>query len=146
MPPLACNVIEYAVPTVPVRLVLVEVTAGAAGTVIVAVPVLLVSATEVAVIVADCDELVAAGAVYVAPVVDVFDSVPPPLTLQVTPPEFLSFVTVALTVVVSVPSTVLADAVTAMLKGWEEPPQPDKPAATIAAKNATATNEQIDLR
>jgi hypothetical protein len=44
-------------------LALVVVIDGAAGTVIVAVPVLVVSATEVAVTVIVCAELVAVGAV-----------------------------------------------------------------------------------
>jgi hypothetical protein len=56
-------VIEYVLPTAPVRFVLVEVTDGIAATVMLAVPVLVASATEVAVIVTGCDELVAAGAV-----------------------------------------------------------------------------------
>jgi hypothetical protein len=85
IPPLACKLTEYAVPTAPAILALVDVTEGAAGIVIVVVPVLLESATEVAVIVAVCDELVAAGAVKVAEVVVWFDSVPGPLKLQLTP-------------------------------------------------------------
>jgi hypothetical protein len=56
-------VIEYALPTAPVRFVLVEVTDGIAATVMLAFPVLEVSATEVAVTVIVCAELVAAGAV-----------------------------------------------------------------------------------
>jgi hypothetical protein len=63
MPPLACNVTENELPTAPVRLALVEVTAGMAGTVMVTVPDCVVFATEVAVIVMFCCELVAAGAV-----------------------------------------------------------------------------------
>jgi hypothetical protein len=63
MPPLPCNASDKDAPTDPVRLELVVVTVGAAGTVMVAVPVMVDSATEVAVMVAVCDELVAAGAV-----------------------------------------------------------------------------------
>jgi hypothetical protein len=63
MPPLPCKVTENAVPTPPMRLVLVVVTASLAGTVIVTVPVCVDFATEVAVMVMLCDELVAAGAV-----------------------------------------------------------------------------------
>ena len=53
-----------------------------------------------------------------------FDSVPPPLTVQVTPPLFLSLVTAAVSVTVSVGSTVDADDVMAMLTGALLPPQP----------------------
>jgi hypothetical protein len=66
-------------------------------------------------------------------VVVVFDSVPPPLTLHVTPLEFLSFVTVAVSVTVFVASTVVAVAVTATLADGE-PPQPDKHNATNIEK------------
>jgi hypothetical protein len=106
------------------------VTVRIAGTVIVTLPVLLVSATEVAVIVTDCAELVAAGAVKVAPEVEVLvkEVEGAPLTLQVTPsgvlPVVLSLVTVALSVNVSVPSTVDTDAVTVTPTGLELPPQP----------------------
>jgi hypothetical protein len=104
--------------------------------VIVTLPVLLVSATEVAVIVTDCAELVAAGAVKVAPEVEVLvkEVEDAPLTLQVTPsevlPVVLSLVTVALSVNVSVPSTADADAVTETLTGLELPPQPARSNAT----------------
>lgn len=54
----------------------------------------------------------------------VLDSVPPPLTVQVTPALFWSLVTVADKVVESVPSTVLAAAVTATLTGGALPPHP----------------------
>jgi hypothetical protein len=73
--------------------------------------------------VTDCGELVAAGAVKVADVVVVFDRVPA-LALQVTPAALRSLVTVAVSVTVSVPSTVVADAVTATLGEGELPPQP----------------------
>lgn len=63
MPPLAASLTENALPTAPVRLALVVVTAGAAGTVIVTVPVCVFLATEVAVMVTVCCEPVAAGAV-----------------------------------------------------------------------------------
>jgi hypothetical protein len=70
MPPVPASVTEYDVPTATDCSALVRlVIARAAGTVIVAVPVLVVSATEVAVIVIVWEELVAAGAVKVAEVV-----------------------------------------------------------------------------
>jgi hypothetical protein len=58
-------------------------------------------------------------------VVVVFDSVPPPLTDHFTLSLFVSFVTSAVNVMESVPSTVDADAVMAMLTGLELPPQSD---------------------
>jgi hypothetical protein len=62
MPPDAVSVSENAAPTVAggSELVVME---GAAGTVMAAVAVFEVSATEVAVIVMDCEDMVAAGAV-----------------------------------------------------------------------------------
>src|SRR5450631_1292905 len=112
------------------------VTAGFAGTVIVAVPVLVASDTEVAVTVTVTAVLEAAGAVKVAPLVVVFERVPPPLTLHETPAAFLSFVTVALSVIAFVASTVVADAVTATLTvaGALVPPQPDRRKAAINEK------------
>ena len=83
---------------------MVVVLAISAGTVIVTVPVLLVSATDVAVMVTVCAVEVAAGAVKVAPVVDVLESEVDgaPLTVQVTPSGapfvLLSLVTVAVSV------------------------------------------------
>jgi hypothetical protein len=62
---------------------------GAAGIVNVKVAVLVVSATDVAVMVTVCDELVAAGAVKVTPVALWLESVPP-VVLQLTPSLFLS--------------------------------------------------------
>lgn len=125
---------------------LVEVTAGAAGTVMVAVLDLLVSATEVAVIVTVCEELVAAGAVNVAEVVVSLDKVPA-LALQVTPAEFLSWLTVAVRVVVSVPSTVLAAAVTATLGELEPPVQPVMKPSVVAVKtNMTKAKRDVSIR
>jgi hypothetical protein len=98
-----------------------------------------VSATEVAVTVTVSAELEAAGAVYVTPVVDWFDSVPPPLTVHVTPPGDLSFETVAVSVTASVASTVAAEAVTATLTGWELPPHPERLKTAIAV----TTNRQM---
>jgi hypothetical protein len=95
----------------------------------VTVPDSEVFATEVAVTVTVCAALVAAGVVKVAEVVVVFERVPPPLTVQVTPSELLSLVTTAVSVTVSAPSTVVTDAVTATL-GVAWPPQPDTPRAT----------------
>jgi hypothetical protein len=106
----------------------------------VTVPVLVVSATEVAVTVTVSAELEAAGAVYVAPVVVSFDSAPPPLTLHVTPPGVPSFVTVAVVVTASVASTVVAEAVTATLTEPELPPQPERvKTATIVITNRQTT-------
>jgi hypothetical protein len=119
------------------------VIAGAAGTVIVAVPDLLVSATEVAVTVTVSAELEAAGAVKVAPVVDWFDSVPPPLTAQVTPPGDLSFATVAVSVTASVASTVVDEAVTATLTGLELPPQPERLKTAIIVTNNRQTTALV---
>jgi hypothetical protein len=119
------------------------VTAGAAGTAIVTVPVLVVSATEVAVTVTVSAELEAAGAVYVAALAVWFDSVPPPLTLHVTPPGVLSFVTVADSVTASVASTVAADAVTATLTGLELPPQPEMLKAAIAVMASRHRNARV---
>jgi hypothetical protein len=76
------------------------------------------------VIVDVCDELVAAGAVYVTEAVDWPDRAPGPLNVQATPSEFLSLVTVALKVTVSVPSTVEAAALIATLIGFDFPPHP----------------------
>ena len=67
----------------------------------------------------------------------VFDRLPPPLTVQVTPALFLSLVTVAVSVVESAPSTVIEDAVIATLIGLELPPQPDKHKAALTAKADT---------
>ena len=97
---------------------------------IVAVPDFVVSAIEVAVIVIVCAEAVVAGAVKVAEVVVVFDSVPPPLTVHVTPALFLSLVTVAVSVAVSVPSTEDAEALTET-DGEELPPHPGRNDAKV---------------
>jgi len=70
-----------------------------------------------------CAELVAAGVVKVVEVVVEPDRVPA-LVVQFTPAEFLSFATTAVIVVVSVPSTVFAAAVTVTLIGWVLAPQP----------------------
>jgi hypothetical protein len=83
-----------------------------------------VSATDVAVMVALCAELVAAGAVYVAPVVEVLESVPGPTRFQETPAEFLSLSTEAERVIASPPSTVVEEAVAVTPIGFEPPPHP----------------------
>jgi hypothetical protein len=103
---------------------------GAAGTVSVAVPDLLESAIEVAVTVIVCDDEVAAGAVYVTEEVVSFDSDPPPLTVHLTPPLFLSWVTVAVRVTVSVPSTTEAEAVTETDGVEPLPPHAERKIAT----------------
>jgi hypothetical protein len=52
------------------------------------------------------------------------DRVPPPVIVHETPAAFLSFVTEAVKLTVSVASTVVADALTDTLGGVELPPQP----------------------
>jgi hypothetical protein len=70
----------------------------------------------------------------VAEVDVVFDNVPPPLVmLQLTPALFLSWLTVAVRVTVSAPSTVDDEAVIATLMGLELPPQPERHTTTLAA-------------
>jgi hypothetical protein len=125
------------------------VIAGSAATVSVTLPVFVVSATEVAVTVTVCAEAVAAGAVYVAEVFVVFDRVPPPLTLHETPSGvplvLLSLLTVAVSVTVSVPSTVVTEAVTATEGDFELPPQPEKHDTKI--KMAVSRNNRLqDIR
>jgi hypothetical protein len=61
--------------------------------------------------------------VYVAELVVVLDSVPPPLTDHATPAAFLSCATLAVRFTEFVPSTVSADAVAETLTGAELPPQ-----------------------
>jgi len=146
MPPLPWSVSDKAVPTAPVKLVLVVVTAGAAAMVIVAVPDFDVLATDVAVIVTDCDEPVAAGAVYVAELVVALDSVPGPLIVQVTPLEPWSLVTVAVSVVVSLPSTELAATVTLTLIGLELPPHPVRVTKRVNKHKAGIRNSRETLR
>jgi hypothetical protein len=124
---------------VPVASDPVEI-ATAAGTVRVAVAVFVVSATEVAVTVTVSAELEAAGAVKVTPVAVVFDSVPPPLTVQETPLLFESLVTVAVSVTASVGSTVEADDVTDTPTGFELPPQPDR----VSAQSSVIKQAPID--
>jgi hypothetical protein len=117
MPPLAAKVTEYAEPTAPAVSELVVID-GAAGTVICAVPLFVPSAADVAVTVTVKAELEAAGAVYVA-LLAVPEIVPPPLTDQLTPALFLSFVTTADSVAVFVASTVVDEALTETLMGLE---------------------------
>jgi hypothetical protein len=80
-------------------------------------------------------------------VVDVFESVPPPVTAHVTPPGVLSFATVAVRVTESVASTVAAEEVTVTLiaGGVELPPQPDRLsiANNVIAERLTAA---LDFR
>lgn len=123
MPPDPAIVTEYALPTVAAARELVVIV-GVAGTVSVSDPAFVASAMEVAVTVMVCTELVAAGAVYVAEEVVLFDSAPPPLTAQETPPAFLSFATLAVKFTESVPSTVVDAAVTVTLNGADPPPHP----------------------
>jgi hypothetical protein len=88
---------------------------------------------------------VAAGAVKVAALVVWLERAPPPLTLHVTPALFESLVTLAVRVVVSLGSTVLAAAETETLLDEPPPPPlpplfPPHPERPIIAKNVTATN------
>ena len=105
---------------------LVVTMEGTAGMVRESVPDLLESATEVAVMVTVTGDVEAGGAVKVAEEVVVFESAPPPLTLQVTPSEFLSLVMLAVKVMESAPSTEATDAVTVTLTGAEPLTQPDR--------------------
>jgi hypothetical protein len=116
------------------------VIAGAAGTVIVTVPGFVESEIEVAVTVIVCAELVAAGTFKVVEVVVEPDRVPA-LVVQFTPAAFVSLATVAVIVVVSVPSTVFEAAVALTLIGWELAPHPDRPNVRRATspKNTTAS-------
>ena len=96
---------------------------------------LVVSATDVAVTVTVCTDAVAAGAVYTAELIVVFDSAPPPLTDHATPAAFLSCATDAVRFTEFVPSTVLEDAVADTPIGAEDPPQPERvKAANIVKK------------
>lgn len=127
----------------PASALLVVVIAGVGATVTVVVAYRVSSSLDVAVIVAVCEEVVAAGAVYVAEVDVVFDKVPTPLKVQLTPRAWLSFVTTAVSVAVLAPSTVAAEEATAtlsaveppelpeLLEPPEPPPQPDRPNAAI---------------
>jgi hypothetical protein len=139
MPPEPVNCSEYGAPTAPVnRVPLGGVITGLAGTVRVTLLVVAVSATEVAVTVTVCVNVVAAGAVKVAEVVVVFERVPPPLTVQVTPPLFLSFATVAVSVTAFDPSTVVTDAVTTTDdENFELPPQPESERSATSVRRHT---------
>jgi hypothetical protein len=138
MPPLACNWTENPpVPTEPVRLLLVVVTASLAGTVMLTVPDFVASLIEVAVTVTVCDELVAAGAVNVAEDVVAFVS-DPAETANLTPAPLRSFVTEAFTVTESAPSTVVLVAVTLTTRAAGPPPQPAIHKDTKIPSNVTA--------
>jgi hypothetical protein len=71
--------------------------------------------------------------------------VPPPLTVQFTPALFLSFVIAAVSVTESVASTVVAEAVTDTLMGFEPPPQPISNANKIPER-ANPAREIADVR
>ncbi len=143
MPPLAASVTEYAAPTAPAlnELVVIE---GAAGTVSAADLLFVLSVLDVAVTVTESAALVAAGAVYVAALVVVLLSVPPPLTLHVTPAALTSFCTLAESETESVPSTVVTGALIDTLTGCccvvvlLEPPQLERTKAVIEAASRQA--------
>ena len=125
MPPVLANCSEYAAPTEPVNCVpLGAVIAGLAGIVSVKLPVLVLSATEVAEMITVCADVVAAGAIKVTEVVVIFDRVPPPLTLHVTPLVPLSLVTVAVSVIAFAPSTEVTEALTETTAEGLPPPHP----------------------
>jgi hypothetical protein len=148
MPPETASDSENCAPTEAGGIEVV-VMAAAAGTVRVTVAVSVGLATEVAVAVTVVAEVEAAGAVNVAEVVVVLESAPPPLTVHVTPAEFLSLVTVAVSVAESVGSTVDADDVTATLIGFELPPQPVIQIVVLAARQTrrqTRANLFQDMR
>jgi len=111
--------------------------------VIVAVPVLVVSAIEVAVTVTVNAELEAGGAMYVAELLVDPDRAPPPLTVQVTPALFLSFATVAVRLTELVASTVLVAGLTVTLGLALEPPQPDMERIAAKAIIAEGTTDLI---
>lgn len=136
MPPLAAKLTEYAVPTTPLNGPAV-VMDGIAGTVSVREADFDESPIEVAVTVIVCAELVAAGAVNIAVVVVVFDSVPPPVTVQVTPAALWSLVTVAVRLTGFVPSTVCVDAAieTPSIGDGAEVELPPHPAKAIMQKD-----------
>jgi len=84
---------------------------------------LVVSATEVAVMVTVTAEDAAAGAVYVTELTVWPESAPAPDSAQETPAAFLSLVIVAVNLMLLVPSTVVDDAAALTLIGLECPPQ-----------------------
>jgi hypothetical protein len=104
---------------------------GFAGTLIVAVEVTLVFATDVAVIVTVSAVVTVAGAVYVTAVVEDPDSAPHPEPvhpapdrLHVTPALFESFATVAVNIAASPGSTLLlAGPLIVIAVGLDPPPQ-----------------------
>lgn len=71
------------------------------------------------------------------------DRVPPPLTDHVTPADLRSFLIEAVSVTLSLPSTVVADAVTPMLIGAELPPQPDKLKMATKVTTRRLTSELV---
>lgn len=139
MPPDSVSEAEYAVPTVAAAR-LVFVTLGAAGMVMVTDCVLVVSEIDVAVTVAVCAALVAAGAVKTADV-GVWLEREPPVAAQVTPADFESLVTEAESLIVSPPSTVVPEGTMVTPMGAEPPPQPTSPQVipnhTRVARTAT---------
>jgi hypothetical protein len=117
---------------------------------IIVVPLLVVSAADVAVMVIVCCELVAAGAVKVAEDVVEPDRVPA-LAFQVTPADFRSLATVALRVMESVPSTLFAlaateTAPTAATAGEPPPPQPVKVTRKTKKTKVEAIDSEETLR
>lgn len=87
----------------------------------------VISFTETAVIIADCEKFVPAGAVYITDVVVWFERDPTPFRLQVTPFALLSFATVAVRVIESVASTDVAGTLIETLVGPELPDPPEPP-------------------
>ena len=139
MPPLAVRFTEYSVPTAPLRGPAV-VMDGIAGTVSDTDADFAKSAIDVAVTVMDCAVVVAAGAVNVAEMIVVFESVPPPVTAQVTPAALRSLLTLAVRLIEFVPSTVKVDALTETLTAESPaPPLPLVPPHPMAANRHNDT-------
>jgi hypothetical protein len=87
----------------------------------------------------------------VAEVVVVFDRVPAPFKVQLTPRAWLSFVTTAVKVTMPAPSTVVAEAVIATLNAVEPPEPPEllelpEPPPQPARQNTVTRGNAIDMR
>ena len=169
MPPEAASVAEYAMPTIPLaRAPLAVLIAGLTGTVSFIVPAAVLFATEVAVTVTVSAPLTVAGAVYVAAVVVLFDSVPQadpvqlvPAKVHVTPSALVSLVTVADKLTESPGSMLVADGRAIETWGVDplppplplpplpcgELPQPVNPPKTASVKTPELrTNRRGDTR
>ena len=118
-PPVAVTVWLYAVNSVSAGSVVVVITGGGLTTMLTEAD-LVVSATEVAVIVTEVFEVTVAGAAYVTGLPVVALNVPPPVTVQVTPLPDESLATVAAMLRVcpwSIACAALGDTVTEIAGG-----------------------------